>query len=107
MNQLNNLILEGNVTREPEIIKENGIEEVLLIISVSRVYRNSKGENEEYISYFDIKNYGRQAELAKRCTVGMKVRVEGRLYQERSADQNGKTVSRIYVINEHIEGKGL
>lgn len=107
MNQVNSIILEGSVTREPEVIKENGIKGVLLNISVSRVYRNSKGENEEYISYFDVKNYARQAELAKRCTVGTKVRVVGRLHQERSADKNGKTVSRIYVINEHIEVWGL
>lgn len=107
MNHINSLVVEGIVESEPLTVKEIGHEYVLLKITCNKVCKNPNGEKEEYISHFDVKNFGLVAEIVKnRCKVGEQVRIVGSLRQEQYTDENGKETSRIVIINEHIEGKG-
>lgn len=108
MNNLNSLIIEGNLSRDPVLREPTQDFKVCSFpIAVNRWYKNKKGTGEEEVSYFDVETYGKMAEICKnKLKVGNGVRVVGRLKQNRWEDsETGKTKSSIYVIAEHIEFK--
>lgn len=107
MNQLNSLIIEGNVTRDPELREPSPDFKVCTIpLAVNRFYKNNKGEGVNEVSYFDIETYGKMAEVCmKNCDKGRGLRVVGRLKQNRWKTNEGKSASRISIIAEHIEFK--
>ena len=107
MNQLNSIILEGNLV-EDCVVSEPvaGFLVGKMQIAVERFYKNAEGEKVKDVSYFDIECYGNCAENAG--IIGLKgheVRVVGRLKQERWTDSEQKVHSRVYVVAEHIEYK--
>ena len=109
MNCMNNLIIEGNVTEKPKLETSiGGIEVCSVNIGVSRSYRNSAGDLENEVSYFDIITYGKMAVIcATDCEKGRGIRVVGRLRQEKWTDDNGGKHSKVVIVAEHIEFKPL
>ncbi len=107
MNQLNSLIIEGNVTREPEIKETpNGFKVCTIPLAVNRYYKNTNGDGVSEVSYFNIEAFGKLAESCQRnCNKGRGLRVVGRLKQNRWTTADGKTTSRVSIIAEHIEFK--
>ena len=108
MNQLNSLILEGNVVTEP-IVSEPvaGRKVAKFPISVSRWYKKNDVEVEE-LSFFDIECYGLLVEIAEtNCKKGRCIRLVGRLKQDRWTDSEGNSHSRVYVVPEHFEFKPI
>lgn len=107
MNQLNSLIIEGNVTHQPELKETpNGFKVCVVPVAVNRFYKNSKGEGVNEVSYFNVEAFGKMAEsCAKNCEKGRGVRVVGRLKQSRWQTEEGKTSSRVSIIAEHMEFK--
>ncbi|MBO5481869.1 MAG: single-stranded DNA-binding protein [Spirochaetaceae bacterium] len=107
MNNLNSIILEGNLTRDSELLEATETFKVCKFsIAVNRWYKNNKNEGVEEVSFFDVECYGKLAEhCAKKGTKGRGVRVVGRLKQNTWKDENGKTHSKVLVIAEHIEYK--
>lgn len=107
MNQLNSLIIEGNVTREPEFKETaNGHKICNIPVAVNRFYKNVDGEGVNEVSFFNIETFGKMAESCqKNCEKGRGIRVVGRLKQSRWTNSEGKTASRISIIAEHIEFK--
>lgn len=109
MNQLNSLILEGNVCKEPEIKEINGERNLATFsIAVNRYYKKSDGDFEQEVSYFDIEVWGSNyvKMVSEKAEKGSGVRVVGRLKQNRWQDQSGKWQSRVSVVAEHIEFRG-
>ena len=107
MNQLNSLILEGNLVRD-DVLSEPapGFKKCNFTMGVSRYYKNKKNEDVNEASFFDVEAYNQVAEwCGKKATKGRGVRVVGRLKQDTWKDESGKTASRIYVVAEHIEYK--
>jgi single-strand DNA-binding protein len=107
MNDLNSIILEGNVTRKPEL-KETakGVTVCNVPIAVDRSYKNSNGENTKEVSYFDIETYGKVAEFcATYADKGRGLRVVGRIKQNRWTGSDGKNASKVTIIAEHISLK--
>ena len=107
MNQLNSLIIEGNVTRAP-VLREpaEGFKVCNIPLAVNRFYKNAKGEGVNEVSYFEVETYGKMAEFCiKNCDKGRGLRVVGRLKQNRWKSADGKPGSRISIIAEHIEFK--
>ena len=106
MNQLNSIILEGNVVADATLT--NPISNFTVgkfAIAVNRTSRNPQGETVEEVSYFDVECYGEMAEkVEKYAKKGQGVRIVGRLKQSRY-EENGVKHSRIYLIAEHIEYK--
>lgn len=95
MNQLNSIILEGNVARKPKL-KEGTVPFVEFNIDVHRYARERDGDK-EYVCRFPIEAYGIYTEnVVKQATKGRGVRVVGRLI---------KRGSRILVVAEYIEWK--
>ena len=108
MNQLNSLIVEGNVTRVPEFKDANGHKICVVPLAVNRFYKNAKGEGVSEVSYFDVETFGKLAEVCeKNCEKGRGLRVVGRLKQNRWKNAEGKNVSRVTIIAEHVEFKKL
>lgn len=107
MNQLNSLIIEGNVTREPEFKETaNGYKICNIPVAVNRFYKNAEGEGVSEVSYFNIETFGKMAESCqKNCEKGRGIRVVGRLKQNRWTNPEGKAQSRISIVAEHVEFK--
>ena len=107
MNSLNQIILEGNVTRQPEVKSlPSGAACCTLPIAVNRFYKNSDGSREEEVSFFEIDTFGNLAEACvKWCPKGRGVRVVGRLKQNRWKDADGSSHSKIKIVAEHVEFK--
>ncbi len=107
MNQLNSIILEGNLVRDAEMVEPaEGFKICKFSIAVNRWYRNKSDQGVEEVSYFDVEVYGKAAEACfKKSTKGRSVRVVGRLKQAKWKDDEGKFFSRVYVIAEHVEYK--
>ena len=107
MNQLNSLILEGNLVRDAVLTEPApGFKKCNFTMGVNRFYKNRKNEDVNEASFFDVEAYNQLAEwCGKKATKGRGVRVVGRLKQDTWKDENGKSASRIYVVAEHIEYK--
>ncbi len=109
MNNMNNLIIEGNVTEKPKLETScDGTKFCSVNIAVFRTYKNSAGDFENEVSYFDIITYGKMAEICSNdCEKGRGIRVVGRLRQEKWTDDGGRKHSKVAIAAEHIDFKPL
>ena len=107
MNQLNSIILEGNLVANAELSEPSkGFKVCKFSLGVNRFTKSTNGEAIDEVSFFDVEAYGKLAESCeKNGTKGRGVRVVGRLKQSRWKNNDGKNLSRVYVIAEHIEYK--
>jgi single-strand DNA-binding protein len=104
MNNLNSLLIEGNLVRDPELkTTAKGTSLCTFSIASNRFFKNN-GETEKEASYFDVQAW---AKIADSCyDLGYKgrgVRVVGRLKQERWNDADGKARSKVTIVAEHVE----
>lgn len=107
MNQLNSIILEGNVVRQAELTEPTkGFKICKFPLAVNRFTKKSNGESVEEVSFFDVEAYGKMAESCEKDILkGRGIRVVGRLKQNRWKDSEGKSFSKVFVVAEHIEYK--
>ena len=103
MHNLNSLIIEGNVVRDPVVkATPRGTPLCLFSIASNRFFKQDE------TSFFDVETWSRLAELCREnCTKGRGVRVVGRLKQDRWVGTDGKHYSKIKVVAEHIEFKPI
>lgn len=106
LNNLNSIILEGNLVRDPQLkTTPNGHDVCSFAVASNRFYRQNDATEKE-VSYFDIETWAR---LAQTCGANLQkgrgVRVVGRLKQDRWQDSAGKTLSRVKIVAEHVEFK--
>lgn len=107
MNQLNSLILEGYLAKDPVMYEPTANFKVCkFTLGVNRFYKNKNDEGVNEVSYFEVEAYDKSAEICcKIAKKGRGVRVVGRLKQDVWKDKDGKNASKIIVIAEHIEYK--
>lgn len=107
MNALNQIIIEGNVVRQPEKKEfQNGIKVCTVPIAVNRYYKTQNGQSAEEVSFFDISTFGQLADACEKwCPKGRGIRVVGRLKQDSWKNEEGKTRTKISIIAEHVEFK--
>ena len=107
MNQLNSIILEGNLVANAELSEPSkGFKVCKFSLGVNRFTKSLNGESIDEVSFFDVEAYGKLAESCEKNGIkGRGVRVVGRLKQSRWKNNDGKNLSRVYVIAEHIEYK--
>jgi single-strand DNA-binding protein len=108
VNSLNSILLEGNLTRDPESkTLSTGTQVCNFSIASDRFYRQNDSTEKE-VSYFDVEAWAR---LGLACSQNLKkgrgVRVVGRLKQDRWTDPEGKSKSRVLIVAEHVEFKPL
>jgi len=104
MNDLNSVLIEGNLTRDPTVAATpKGTPVCNFSVASNRYYYVDK-EKQEEVSFFDVEAWSK---LAERCggelTKGRGVRVVGRLKQDRWQDKEGNPRSRTKVVAEHVE----
>ena len=106
MNNLNSILLEGNLVRDPEIsYTPKGTPVCNFSIACNRYFKQGE-ELEQEVSYFDVTVWNRLAEVCKEYLAkGRGVRVVGRLKQDRWEDPEGKTRSKVHIVAEHVEFK--
>ncbi|MBQ0003752.1 MAG: single-stranded DNA-binding protein [Treponema sp.] len=108
MNNINCLIVEGNITQNVEFkTTTHGYPVCKIPIAVNHYYK--KANTDEYVdevSYFDIETFGKLAEIcAKFSEKGRGVSVVGRIKQNRWKSDDGKNQSRVTIIAEKVEFK--
>lgn len=103
MASYNKVILAGNLTRDPELRSlPSGNAVLRMSIAVNRRYTGKDGEAREEVTYVDIDAFGKQAEtIAKYCTKGSGILVEGRLRLDQWDDRaTGEKRSKLGVVLE-------
>lgn len=106
MNNLNSVLLEGNLCRDPELrYTSKGTAVCTLVVASNRSYK-VEDERQEEVSFVETTTWGKLATTcAEYLTKGRGVRVVGRLKQERWEDGEGNPRARVVVIAEHVEFK--
>ena len=106
MNNLNSVLVEGNLTREPAFTESpRGKSVCTFSIATNRYYKQDE-EFQNEVSYFDVETWSKLADACRdHLAKGRGVRVVGRLKQDRWTDQEGKNRSRIKIVAEHVEFK--
>jgi len=106
MNNLNSILIEGNLVKDPELsYTAKGTAVCKFTVACNRYFKQDQ-ETQKEVSFFDVTTWTRLAEVCgEYLTKGRGVRVVGRLKQDRWADTDGKQHSRVIVIAEHVEFK--
>ncbi|MDR1618727.1 MAG: single-stranded DNA-binding protein [Treponema sp.] len=104
MNNLNSVLIEGNLTRDPILTSTpKGTPHCSFTIALNRFYKHDAGLEKE-VSFLEVESW---AKLAKQCcNLGRKgrgIRVVGRLKQDRWDGQDGKPRSKVTIVAEHAE----
>ena len=104
MNNLNSVLLEGNLCRDPELrYTPKGTAVCTLVVASNRTYKVD-GERHEEVSFVEATTWGKLATVcAEHLGKGRGVRVVGRLKQERWEDGDGNTRAKIVIVAEHVE----
>lgn len=101
MNNLNSVLLEGEIWDKCKFLEENGKCMASTIVKCERAVRNK----EEEISFMTVIGYDNYALLMlDKCKIGRKVRIVGRLKQFFHKSDDGVHVNLVIVV-EHIEFK--
>lgn len=106
MNPLNQVIVEGNATRDAELKYANsGTAICKLSVAVNRFYRSKSDDGfEKEVSFFDVDTFGEVAKIcAERCRKGDAVRITGRLKQNRWNAADGTVRSQVIIVADHVE----
>lgn len=101
----NRVILAGNMTRDPESrALPSGQPLTKFSLAINRTYTTKDGEKREEVTYVDIDAFGKQAEvIAKYCSKGSGILVEGRLKQDSWDDKKtGEKRTKLGVILENF-----
>ncbi len=106
MNNLNSILIEGNLVRDPELsYTQKGTAVCKFCVASNRFFKQEE-EMQKEVSFFDVSTWARLAEVCgEYLKKGRGVRVVGRLKQERWTDPDGKPHSRVEIIAEHVEFK--
>ena len=104
MNNLNSILIEGNLVRDPLLrTTPKGTQVCTMSLASNRYYRQDSGFEKE-VSFFDIETWSKLAEACyAKGKKGRGIRVVGRLKQDRWNDPDGKQRSRITIVAEHVE----
>ncbi len=106
MNNLNSILIEGNLTKDPVLkTTANGGSVCDFGVASNRWFKQND-EYEKEVSFFDVETWSK---LAQTCYSTLKkgrgVRVVGRLKQDRWNDPDGKVHSKVKIVAEHVEFK--
>jgi single-strand DNA-binding protein len=104
MNNLNSILIEGNLVRDPLLRSTHkGTQVCSMSIASNRFFKQETGFEKE-VSFFDVESWSRLAEACyAKGRKGRGVRVVGRLKQDRWNDPDGKPRSRVTIVAEHVE----
>ena len=104
MNNLNSILIEGNLVRDPLFrTTPKGTPVCTFTLASNRFFKQDSGLERE-VGFFDVETWAR---LAENCNnlgrKGRGARVVGRLKQDRWNGSDGKPHSKISIVAEHVE----
>lgn len=107
---VNQVILMGNLTRDPELRQTPGGQNVCSFsLALNRAYKDQSGEWQEATDYIDVVAWAQLAErVSQYLTKGRRCLVQGRL-QSRSWEQDGQKRSKVEVLASDVtflDGRG-
>jgi len=104
MNNLNSVLIEGNMVRDPLIRSTpKGAQVCNFSIASNRYYRQDSNLEKE-TGFFEVEAWGKLAEACgSQGHKGRGVRVVGRLKQDRWTGSDGKNHNKISIVAEHVE----
>jgi single-strand DNA-binding protein len=107
---VNQVILLGNLTRDPELRQTpSGQSVVSFSLALNRAYKDQAGEWQEATDYIDVVAWGPLGErVAQYLTKGRRALVQGRL-QSRSWEQDGQKRNKVEVLANDVtflDGRG-
>lgn len=104
MNNLNSILIEGNLVRDPLLRStQKGTQVCSMRLASNRYYKQDTGYEKE-VSFFDVESWSRLAETCyAKGKKGRGVRVVGRLKQDRWTSPDGKSQSRVTIVADHVE----
>ena len=107
---VNQVILMGNLTRDPELRQTpSGQSVVSFSLALNRAYKDQSGDWQEATDFIDVVAWGPLAErVAQYVTKGRRVLVQGRL-QSRAWEQDGQKRSKVEVLANDVtflDGRG-
>lgn len=99
----NQVVLMGNLTRDPELrTTPKGQSVCSFSVAVNRSWSNAQGEAQDSVDYFDIVAWAKLAELVNQyLQKGRRVLVVGRL-QNQTWEQDGQKRKRTEVVASDI-----
>ncbi len=106
MNQINNIILEGNLASDPRLVtvSQNGSKFVKLEVANHRRFKDSFGTAQEEVLFLSCQAWGT---LADKCLLylrkGMVCRVVGRLRLCRWKTKEGEDRRTMEIVATHVE----
>lgn len=106
MASFNQVILIGNLTRDPELrVTPKGTSICQFGIAVNRTYKDEAGNSKEEVNFFDIEAWGKQGEIiSKYLSKGRPIFVQGRLRQDTWDDKaTGQKRSKIKIVLEGFQ----
>jgi single-strand DNA-binding protein len=109
MPSLNKVLLMGNLTRDPEMrVTPRGTPICQFGLAINRKFKLESGEQREEVIFLDIEAWGKQGEtIAKYCTKGAPLYVEGRLRLDQWEDKTTKEKkSRMKIVLEQFQFLG-
>ena len=109
MANLNKVMLIGNLTRDPELrVTPKGTSVAQFALAVNRKFRDEAGADREEVTYVDLEAWGKTGEtIAKWCTKGKPLFVEGRLRLDTWEDKTTKEKrSRMKVVVDNFQFLG-
>jgi single-strand DNA-binding protein len=109
MANLNRVLLIGNLTRDPELrVTPKGTAICQFGLAISRSFKDESGQVREEATFVDIEAWGKQGEtIAKYCTKGRPLFVEGRLRFDQWEDKaTQQKRSKLKVVLENFQFLG-
>jgi len=106
MANFNKVYLMGNLTRDPEMrVTPKGTAICQFGLAISRSWKDESGQTREETAFVDIEAWGKQGEvIAKYCTKGRPLFVEGRLKFDQWEDKtSGQKRSKLKVVLENFQ----
>ncbi|AWI08364.1 single-stranded DNA-binding protein [Ereboglobus luteus] len=106
MASFNQVILIGNLTRDPELrVTPRGTSICQFGIAVNRTYKDESGNSKEEVNFFDIEAWGKQGEvISKFMSKGRPIFVQGRLKQDSWEDKaTGQKRSKVKIVLEGFQ----
>jgi single-strand DNA-binding protein len=109
MANFNKVYLIGNLTRDPELrVTPKGTAICQFGLAINRQFKDESGAMRDETTFVDIEAWGKQGEtIAKYCTKGRPLFVEGRLRFDQWEDKtSGQKRSKLKIVLEGFQFLG-
>jgi len=104
MNNLNSVLIEGNLVRDPLIRSTTKGRSVCNFTIASNRYYKQDTNFEKEVGFFDVEAWGKLGDACGNLgRKGRGVRVVGRLKQDRWTGSDGKSHNKVAIVAEHVE----